>query len=138
MANEVGKTKSSGWQFGLRKTFPVSEQQAWDFIFSDQGLGIWLGALTTDLELKKRYRTREGIEGLVRVFEPNSHIRMSWTKEGWKNTSTVQVRIIPKATNKTVISFLQEQLTGAQQRAEMKEYWNEKMDRISAEIEKAL
>ena len=136
MAKEVGKSKDAGYQFGLRKTFALSKQQVWDFMFSEEGLAIWLGELTDDLELKNTYHTKEGVEGLVRVFEPDSHVRMSWKKKEWKNSSTVQVRIIPKAQNKTVISFLHEKLTNAKQRLEMKAYWNDKMSRISELLEK--
>ncbi|MEO0572287.1 MAG: SRPBCC domain-containing protein [Bacteroidota bacterium] len=137
MAYQVGKTKDVGFQFGLQRTFPVSEQHAWDFMFSDIGLGIWLGELKIDLGPKKNYRTKEGVEGLVRVFKPNSHIRMTWKKEAWENTSIVQVRIIRKGKNKTVISFHQEKLINSKQRVEMSAYWNRKMDRITYGIAKA-
>lgn len=137
MTNQVGKTKDVGFQFGLQKTFPISEEQAWNFMFSDKGLNIWLGKLKTNLEVKENYRTKDGIQGLVRVFKPNSHIRMNWKKEDWKNMSTVQVRVIGKGKKKTTISFHQEKLTDSKQRAEMEKYWNEKMDKITTEIKKA-
>src|SRR5690606_31964963 len=63
----VGKTKDSGWQFGLRKTFYKAQEYLWDIIFSDKGLKIWLGGLEEELEPKKSYKTKEGIEGYVRV-----------------------------------------------------------------------
>ncbi|MEZ4793469.1 MAG: SRPBCC domain-containing protein [Gelidibacter sp.] len=137
MAKPVGKTKDVGFQFGLQKTFPISEQKAWDFMFSDAGLKIWLGELVKSLELKEEYQTKDGINGLVRVFKPNSHIRMNWKKKEWENMSTVQVRVIGKGENRTLISFHQEKLTDFNQRAEMKEYWNEKMEKIAKEIKKA-
>lgn len=136
MAKPVGKTKDVGFQFGLQKTFSISEQQAWDFMFSDSGLKIWLGDLETGFSLQENFQTKSGIEGFVRVFEPYSHIRMSWKKKEWINRSTVQVRIIGKDKNKTLISFHQEHLLDSDQRAEMKAYWNEKMDRLSEEIRK--
>ena len=106
-------------------------------MFSDAGLKIWLGELVKSLEFKKRIPNKDGINGLVRVFKPNSHIRMNWKKKEWENMSTVQVRVIGKGKNRTLISFHQEKLTDFNQRAEMKEYWNEKMDKITKEIKKA-
>jgi hypothetical protein len=125
----IGKTKSVGWQFGLSKTFPYSQKYLWDFMFSEKGLGIWLGELDHELEIKKIYKTKHGIEGLVRVFKPYSHIRMSWKKKSWENVSTVQVRVIGND-EKATISFHQEKLSGKSQREEMKRYWNEKMSLI--------
>lgn len=129
----VGLTKDSGWQFGLRKTFPYTQDYLWDFLFSDRGLRIWLGELKDALVLKQPFETKAGITGLVRVLAPYSHIRMNWKKKGWANTSTVQVRVMGNPDRATV-SFHQEKLADEAQREEMKTYWNEKM----AAIEKAL
>lgn len=136
MAKSAGKTKDVGFQFGLQKTFSISEQKAWDFMFSGTGLKIWLGDLENFPELKEEYQTKDGISGFIRVFKPYSHIRMNWKKKDWDNTSTVQVRVIGKNTSKSTISFHQEKLTGPKQRDEMKEYWNEKMAEIVKEIRK--
>lgn len=129
----VGLTKDVGWQFGLRRTFPYSKEHLWDFMFSGKGLKIWLGELKEELEVKTTYKTKDGIEGLVRVFKPYSHIRMNWKKKNWENISTVQVRIIGNH-EKATISFHQEKLLNNNQREEMKLYWNKKM----TEIEKAI
>ncbi|WP_439489952.1 SRPBCC domain-containing protein [Algoriphagus sp.] len=130
---QIGKTKDVGWQFGLRKTLPLSQESVWDFMFSEQGLKIWLGELEQDLEVKKHYKTKSGIDGLIRVLKPYSHIRMNWKKQNWDNLSTLQVRVMGD-NRKATISFHQEKLLDNKQREEMKTYWNEKMTKI----EKAL
>ncbi len=136
MKKQVGQTKDVGFQFGIQRTFPHSFENMWNFMFSDKGLNIWLGKLENDLEIKETYKTKDGIEGLVRVFKPYSHIRMNWKKRNWKNMSIVQVRVI-KNKEKSKISFHQEKLLNAEQRTEMNEYWNEKMDEITDELNKA-
>ncbi len=125
----VGLTKDAGWQFGLRKTLLYPQEYTWDFMFSDRGLRIWLGELDNKLEIKKPYKTQKGIEGLVKVFKPYSHIRMNWKRKNWDNTSIVQVRVIGNQ-EKATISFHQEKLLDNNQREEMKLYWNEKMKEI--------
>ena len=131
----VGLTKDVGWQFGLRKTFPYPQEYLWDFMFSDKGLKIWLGEFKSELEIKKAYKTKDGIEGLVRVFKPYSHVRMNWKRKNWDNTSIVQVRVIGNQ-EKATISFHQEKLSDNKQREEMKLYWNEKMKEIEDELSK--
>ena len=136
MEKQVGQTKDVGFQFGLRKTFPISTEAMWDFLFSENGLKIWLGILKTKFELKKHYETEEGIVGFVRVFKPNSHIRINWGKKNWDNQSTVQIRVIGNQ-EKSTLSIHQEKLLNSKQRAEMKEYWNVIMDKITNELNKA-
>jgi len=124
MKKEVGKTKDSGFQFGIRRTVDVPQEEVWDFMFSLEGLAIWLGILEQPLVLKTPYQTEAGVRGEVRVFKALSHIRMSWHPADWNNSTTLQIRIIPKK-GKTTISFHQDKLTDAQQRAAMKEHWTE-------------
>lgn len=56
--NQVGKTKDVGFQFGIRKTIPVSTEKIWDFLFSENGLNIWLGKLNSVLELRTKFKTK--------------------------------------------------------------------------------
>ena len=102
MENQVGKTEDVGFQFGIRKTFSVSTEKAWDFLFSENGVNIWLGKLKNELEIKKGYETGNGTKGLVRVFKPNSHIRLNWKPKNWKNMSTVQIRVIENGEKSTI------------------------------------
>ena len=136
MGNQVGKTKDVGFQFGIRKTIPVSAEKVWDFLFSEKGLKIWLGKLNTELELKKEFNTENGITGFVRVFNPNSHIRLNWKPKNWENISTVQIRVIGDE-NKTTIAIHQEKLLNSEQRTEMKKYWTEIIEKLTTEIKKA-
>jgi len=129
-----GQTKDVGFQFGIRKTFPVSTEKVWDFLFSEQGLKIWLGKLKNELEIKKEYETENGTKGLVRVFKPNSHIRLNWKPKNWENMSTIQIRVIGHQ-EKTTVSIHQEKLLNSEQRAEMKKYWTEIIEKITNKIE---
>jgi len=132
----VGQTKDVGFQFGIRKTFSVSTERVWDFLFSKNGINIWLGKLKSELEINKEYETENGTKGLVRVYKPNSHIRLNWKLKNWKNMSTIQIRVIGNQ-EKTTIAIHQEKLLNSEQRAEMKEYWNEIINEIADEMNKA-
>lgn len=136
MEKQVGQTKDVGVQFGIRKTFPISAEFAWNFLMSAKGLETWLGQINHELEFKKEFETENGISGFVRVFEPKSHIRLNWKLKDWPNMSTVQLRVIEKQ-EKTTIAIHQEKLLNAEQRSKMKEYWTKIIEKIDAEIKKA-
>lgn len=119
-----------GFQFGIRKTFPIPLDQAWEIMFSERGMKSWLGIPNGELELGKDYATSQGIQGKVRVFKPFSHIRFNWKKSEWDNMSTLQIRFIELG-GKTTLSIHQEKLLDARQRAEMKEHWTGVMDQLS-------
>jgi len=126
----IGQTKDAGFEVGVRKTFPVSVEQAWDFLFSDQGFSIWLTGVDPDkFEINQNYKTEEGTEGKPGIFKPYSRTRLTWRKKDWDNTSTLQLRVLD-AKGKATVSFHQEKLLNSKQRDEMKAHW----DRVIAQI----
>lgn len=133
--NEVGKTKDVGFEIGVRKTIPVSPDEAWNYLFSKDGVKLWLGELTPSmgLETGKQYQTSTGVAGTVKVLKHLSHIRLTWRKKDWSNTSTLQIRVIQARTG-TTISFHQECLLDSEQREAMKLHWTEVLEKISKSI----
>lgn len=131
----IGQTKDVGFQLGIRRTFPISYDKAWDLLFSDNGLKIWIGELISgDFSINQDYQTKEGISGCIKVFKPFSHIRLTWKKNEWQNVSTLQIRIIVSKSG-TTISFHQEKLLDNNQRAEMKKHWENILTKLTDKIE---
>ncbi|RVU00616.1 ATPase [Mucilaginibacter limnophilus] len=133
MEKVTGETKAVGFEVGARKTFDISLQKAWDFLFSDEGLALWLGNIAVE-NLSKEAEIKSGdVSGTIKVVKPYSHIRMRWKRADWDNTSTLQVRVLD-AKGKATISFHQEQLQDSKQRDEMKAHWQKVLEKISAKL----
>lgn len=132
----IGLTKTVGYQVGVRKTFPISQQQAWSLITAEEGLNAWLGGGGhIILEPGHPYRTMAGM-GEIRIVKPLLQLRLTWQKEGWQRPSTVQIRILSKESNKTTISFHQEHLANQQIREEMKRHWESVLESLEGSIQK--
>ncbi|HEX8430286.1 MAG TPA: SRPBCC domain-containing protein [Longimicrobium sp.] len=111
---EVGKTRDTGWQIGVRRTMPLSVEEAWELVTSAEGMGAWLGG-EVEMERGKGFALADGASGEVRVMKPRSHLRLTWQPGGWKRASTIQVRVLPAAGGAT-IAFHQEHLPDAEAR----------------------
>jgi hypothetical protein len=136
MSTEVGKTKDTGFQVGVRKTVSGDQHTVWDFVFSDAGLRIWLGNISVcELDMENEYCLSDGTKISVTVFKPYSHIRMKWKKRDSRVHSRLQLRILD-SNGKSVIAFHQELLADAEQRKRMKKHWREILCRLSSEFEK--
>jgi len=44
MANDriIGQTKGTGFQVGVRRSFSISQEDAWNLLTSPDGLNLWL------------------------------------------------------------------------------------------------
>ncbi|MGE7693059.1 SRPBCC family protein [Lysinibacillus sp. NPDC094177] len=126
----IGQTKTVGFQVGVRRTFSISLEEAWNLLISQDGLSLWLGeSMNIILEPGQKYITKLG-SGEIRVVKPLQQLRLTWQKVGWEKASTVQVRIISIESNKTTISFHQEKLSDQNVREEMKVYWENVLEEI--------
>ena len=137
MDNEkiIGQTKSVGFQVGVRRTFPISQEQAWALITTVEGVHAWLGEGTAViLEPGHKYHSKTGT-GEIRIVKPLEQLRLTWQKEEWLKPSTVQIRILPKDCNKTTISFHQEHLSDQTVREEMKGHWESVLDLIKERVQ---
>jgi len=132
----IGQTKTVGFQVGVRRTFPISQEEAWNLVTSQDGLNLWLGeSKNIILEPGQKYITKLGY-GEIRVVKPLQQLRLTWQKIEWEKAATVQVRIISSSSNKTTISFHHEKLSDQNVREEMKIYLEKVLEEIKEKIHK--
>ncbi|MBC9930635.1 SRPBCC domain-containing protein [Chitinophaga qingshengii] len=128
--NTLGHTTSQGWEMGVRRTFALTPEAAWETLFTQPILGIWLDkAAHIAFQKNDTYTTASGITITVTSVTTVKVIRMKWQQQGQPNASTLQIRVIP-AKDKTTISFHHEWLTGQAEREAMKTYWTRVLDAI--------
>ena len=94
-AEQVGLTKDSGWQVGVRKTLPISPEKAWDFLFSKEIIRVWLGEVPAfPLQVGSNFSLKDDTEVKITVLSPGSHLRLSFRTPGCERPSIIQVRTI--------------------------------------------
>lgn len=126
----VGQTEAAGFNVGVRRTLPLPADEAWRLLTSAEGVQAWLGGAPPRWEKGQAYRLADGSSGEVRVFNPGSHLRITWQPEGWPRPSTIQVRVMPSGERKTVVSFHQEHLPGAAERDERRRFFEAAFDAL--------
>ena len=128
---QLGLTKASGFQIGVRRTLNLTVEEAWELLSSTKGIQAWLGNVPAlQLETGMRFHTDEGISGQFTTVNPYRNIRLAWQSGNWDKASIVQVRTIASGTSKTTISFHQEKLDGPETREAMKRYWEQALNRL--------
>lgn len=126
----VGLTKEVGWQIGVRRTVPLSVEDAWALLFSEEGLKAWLGdAVNITFAKGKPYQLKDGTTGEIRVYKPLSHIRLTFDPPGANHPSTIQVRVLPND-GRCTIAFHQEHLSSAAERGQRRWFFQHALDQL--------
>lgn len=127
----TGLTAGAGWQAGVRRTFPVAEQAAWELLVSPQGQQLWLGG-AIDLADGGGYALPDGTRGELRASS-DRHLRLTWAPPGWSGESTVQVRVLPAKRGAT-IAFHQERLADEAERERALAHWSGVLDALGERL----
>ena len=126
----VGKTKTQGWEIGVRRTFPVGTDKAWELLMTQPGLGYWLGhGVEPRFKKGDTYETKEKTTGDIRSFSEGSTIRLTWQPSKWDFASTLQIRVAPAKKGAT-ISIHHEKLENGDQREAMRTHWSDVLDKL--------
>lgn len=129
----LGETADTGFQIGVRRTLPLALDDAWRLLTSTEGVRAWLGdARGFAAEKGATYTLPDGTGGEVRVAKAGSHLRVTRHPKGWARPSTLQVRVM-LAGEKTVISFHEEHLPGADEREARRRYFDGVLDALQAQ-----
>ncbi|MFD0620129.1 SRPBCC domain-containing protein [Paenibacillus sp. GCM10027629] len=129
----VGQTASVGFQVGVRRTLPITREQAWAYLVSSEGKSLWIGDENTlqQLQVGEFFESRDGISGQLRVLKPLHQLRMAWSTRVWERPSTLQIRLLSDKPDRITISFHQEKLADADTREQMKLHWEQVLATIA-------
>jgi hypothetical protein len=123
-AEEVGLTRDGTYQLGVRRTLSMDVHTLWKRLVSAEGMELFTGvAETAEADaIGLRRMADDGLQTELVVFAQESHLRMRWRRPGWKNDSTLQLRVLGAARGAT-LSVHQEGLSDAAARAELLAHW---------------
>ncbi|GAB4214666.1 MAG: hypothetical protein OHK0022_53520 [Roseiflexaceae bacterium] len=126
----TGQTRDTGFQVGVRRTLSIPPADAWQLLTSQQGARLWLGDLPeAGLAQGVSYRLEDGTSGAVTVFEPGSHLRLTWQPPGWARPSVIQVRVLPSG-ERTTVAFHQEHLPSPAEREQRRAFYTSVLDQL--------
>jgi uncharacterized protein YndB with AHSA1/START domain len=125
----VGKTQTQGWEIGVRRTFPINVDQAWELLVTTPGIEYWIGEGEIDFAKGERYEMEDGTCGEIRSYTEGSLIRMTWQPPQWDFASTLQIRVL-SAKKGATISIHHEKLENGQQREQMRQHWSSVLDKL--------
>ena len=128
-----GEVAGEGFQIGVTRVLDITPEKAWRMLTEEPGRSLWLGRVEKMPQQGESFVTAEGAEGRVASFTAGRHVRLTWQPKGWMRPSTLQFYVLPSG-DKTSFRFHQEKLATAERREEMRQHWQEVLDRLEGLI----
>lgn len=119
-----GRTLKGTYSITVTKTFPISSDKLWKLLTSDQGIAAWLRPLAKfKIKAKSTFETESGAFGEVRTMQEGRRVRMTWQEIDWQKSSIIQIYIIPRTKDKSIIAFQHEGLYDGRLKEPLREQW---------------
>ncbi|MBV2167509.1 MAG: SRPBCC domain-containing protein [Bdellovibrio sp.] len=121
-----GRTLKGDYSIIVTRTFPVDAKKLWKLISSEQGMSLWLQPLSkVQLRIGNSFETEGGAFGEIRTLRAGQRVRLTWQETDWNKSTTVQVWILPRKGDKSVLVFQHEKLVDGRLRAPLRAHWEE-------------
>ncbi len=137
-SRELGRTKESGFEMGVRRTYDITPEEVWKLLVSARGNELITGRKEV-LEGDgpgASWNDGKGTAYEVTTFSPLSHLRMRFRLASSPKSSILQIRVLRASGRRATISIHQEGLADSDARAKMLGRWkavHERIARIVAE-----
>jgi hypothetical protein len=145
----LGQTQEGLYQIGVSKTVSAPAHTVWTLLQSPEGIGMITMTPDDEFPAERPATAPDSLEVLdtpedesgngIRVrtttFKDGSHVRLQWQRSEWSSHSILQIRITPKGSSKTTLSFHQEKLPSGEDRETMQSHWRRVAERIAGMAE---
>lgn len=117
------------------KSLHFDSKVVWKFLFSDQGLQLWLRPMGEFKLIKNfSFETENGYYGEVRTLKAGQRLRMTLQDPDWEKKSILQLQVIQKDKNKCLLVFTHEHLRNGRLREPLKDYWKTAVEDIAKSL----
>ncbi len=126
--------RNSKGEFGAvaSKTIPLRKPDAWAFLCSKEGMKIWLNPFAHfPFEKGRGFELDGGIFGEVRTVKKGERVRLTWTGEEWAKPSVVQLHVIARPGEKSMVVIQREKIPSMAMRNELKLHWKNALDQFA-------
>ena len=106
------------------KTFSRDAKTVWKWVTSAVGVAIWLNPLSPfHLQIGETFENENGIFGELRTYKKGERMRLTWQDTDWDKKTIVQINVVERPGQKSILVFQHEQLRQGRLRESIRQYW---------------
>lgn len=130
-----GRNLKGEYTLSASKTFPIGAKELWKFLASPNGIEIWLKPLSEfTIKPKSFFEAEGGIFGEVRTMKEGERLRMTWQDTDWAKPSILQLWLVGRSKNKSILVFNHERLQDSRSKVFLKEHWKQVLSELHMAI----
>jgi uncharacterized protein YndB with AHSA1/START domain len=132
-----GQNAKGEFMVTTTKSLGINVKKVWNFLVSDAGQAVWLKPLyPATIEAGRTFETSDGFFGEIRALKKERRLRMTWQDPDWTSKTTVQVTLVPRPGEKSILVIDHSQIKDVRVQAKMRKRWRDSVDELAGFIPK--
>jgi uncharacterized protein YndB with AHSA1/START domain len=130
-----GRNEKGEYSLTAGKTFPVEAKLLWNYLFSTEGLLVWLKPLSGfQLEKGFVYETEGGVFGEVRTFKSPERLRLTWQESDGERSTVVQLYVRKRPGGKSVLWVQHEKIRDGREKTRLRAHWKQVLEDLISQF----
>ncbi|AHZ83978.1 SRPBCC domain-containing protein [Bdellovibrio bacteriovorus] len=130
---QEGRNQKGELSATVTRTFYISAEKLWKLLESAEGQAAWLKPLSRfKFKPKNVFETEDGFFGEIRTMREGERLRMSWQDPEWHKPTIVQIYVMGRDENKSMLAFMHDGIKDTRSKAAIRDRWNEAVEALSA------
>jgi uncharacterized protein YndB with AHSA1/START domain len=119
-----GQNAKGQYQVTVTKSLSTGVAAVWKSLVSKKGARLWLRPLyDVAFEVGNTFETDDGFFGEIRTMKKNRRIRMSWQDPNWLKGTYVQVTLVDRPGEKSILVVDHGQIVDLRIQATLRKRW---------------
>jgi uncharacterized protein YndB with AHSA1/START domain len=132
-----GQNSKGEYHVTATKSLPLNVKKVWKILVSDAGQSIWLKPLYKGvIAVGNIFETGDGFFGEIRTLKKERRVRMTWQDPDWSHKTVVQVTLVPRTGEKSILVFDHLQIKDLKVQAKMRKRWRDSADELAKLIQR--
>jgi uncharacterized protein YndB with AHSA1/START domain len=132
-----GQNSKGEYHVTATKSLPLTVKTVWKILVSDAGQSIWLKPLYKGvIAVRNTFETGDGFFGEIRTLKKDRRVRMTWQDPDWSYKTVVQVTLVPRPGERSILVIDHLQIKDLRVRAEMRKRWRDSVDELAKLIQR--
>lgn len=133
-----GQNLKGEYMVTTTKSLSVPAAKAWKKLISEKGVTIWLKPLfKVPVKEGTQFETEDGYFGEIRTIKKARRLRLSWSDPDWLKKTVVQVTLVDRPKEKSILVIDHTQILDSRVQARMRARWRTAADELALLITSA-
>jgi uncharacterized protein YndB with AHSA1/START domain len=130
-----GQNAKGQYSLTVTKSLYADVKKTWKLLASKEGMELWLRPMyAVAVKAGNHFETQDGYFGEFRTMLKERRIRMTWQDPNWEKATVVQILLVGRPKEKSILVFTNDQIRDLKTQASLRKRWKDAVGEFASRL----